>query len=67
LLGFRVEDLGCCKVISHRDYGRNVFVGTIFSDAPVGNGVIEDIFQDLKLILDNKAGGAGGDQLTTPV
>ena len=27
LLGFRIEDLGCCKVICHKDFGRKVFVG----------------------------------------
>ena len=49
LLGFRIEDLGCCKVICHRDFGRNVFVGVIFTNAHPSQGVIQDMFEDLKM------------------
>lgn len=54
LLGFRIEDLGCCKVISHRDFGRNVFVGTIFTNAHASTGIIQDLFAELKLALNKK-------------
>jgi len=54
LLGFRIEDLGCCKVISHKEFGRNVFVGTIFTDAHPSNGVVQDIFSDMKVALMEK-------------
>jgi hypothetical protein len=49
LLGFRIEDLGCCKVICHKEFGRKVFVGTIFTSVPISNGVIQDLFEDLNL------------------
>ena len=46
---------GCCKVISHRDFGRHVFVGSVFTNTPASVGVIEDLFLDLRLAL-NKQG-----------
>lgn len=42
LLGFSVDDLGCCKVVRHPLWGTNVFVGTIFTTAPPqGSRVME--------------------------
>lgn len=34
MLGFSVVDLGCCKALSHHDWGTNCFVGAVFTDAP---------------------------------
>lgn len=39
-LGFVVDDLGCCKVIRHALWGTNVFVGTIFTDAPPSSDIM---------------------------
>lgn len=64
LLGFRIEDLGCCKVISHREFGRNVFVGTIFTNAANSTGIVEDIFQELKLSLNQSESIQVGDDHT---
>lgn len=47
LLGFRIEDLGCCKVILHPKYGRNVFVGCIMTDAGKNSPVVDEILEDL--------------------
>ncbi|XP_034549620.1 metabolism of cobalamin associated Db isoform X2 [Notolabrus celidotus] len=42
-LGFRVEDLGCCRVIRHALWGTNVFVGTIFTNAPPTSDIIRKL------------------------
>lgn len=65
LLGFTIEDLGCCKVITHPEFGRNVMVGTLFTDAHPGNGVVQDVFDDLGMELDNR--NANKDDLTSNV
>ncbi|KAK7083780.1 hypothetical protein SK128_009710 [Halocaridina rubra] len=41
-MGFHIEDLGCCKVISHRLWGTHVFIGAIFTNAPVNSEILED-------------------------
>jgi len=48
LLGFRIEDLGCCKVISHNKFGRNVFVGCIVTNAAAGSDVVDNIIMDIR-------------------
>lgn len=42
-LGFRVQDLGCCKVISHHKWGTHAFVGSIFTNAPAESEFIQSI------------------------
>lgn len=49
LLGFVIEDLGCCKVISHREFGSRVFVGTIFAKADTRDSTLFSILDELDL------------------
>lgn len=42
-LGFTVDDLGCCKVLLHKEWKSNVFVGLIFTDAPVESHFFESM------------------------
>lgn len=48
-LGFKIEDLGCCKVIQHHVWGSHAFVGTIFTNAPPTSPVIKSCLQDYEL------------------
>jgi len=47
LLGFNIDDLGCCKVISHKRFNRYCFVGVIVTDAAAGSDSVENIVQDI--------------------
>ncbi|VDM39273.1 unnamed protein product [Toxocara canis] len=42
-LGFKITDLGCCKILEHALWGTNAFVGTIFTDAPVNSEAVSEI------------------------
>ncbi|XP_019731249.1 metabolism of cobalamin associated Db [Hippocampus comes] len=42
LLGFQIEDLGCCRVIRHPLWGAHAFVGTIFTNAPPSRLTMKD-------------------------
>lgn len=53
LLGFSIEDLGCCKVIEHSGFGKNVFVSCIVTNAAVGSDVLQNVISDLNLIGDS--------------
>ncbi|XP_029937086.1 metabolism of cobalamin associated Db [Myripristis murdjan] len=42
-LGFQIEDLGCCKVIRHALWGTHVFVGTVFTNAPLNSHIMKKL------------------------
>lgn len=44
-MGFRIEDLGCCKVLQHACWGSHAFVGTIFTNAPVESTIVQDMLK----------------------
>merc|ERR1712142_410879 len=47
LLGFRIEDLDCCKVIEHKRFNRHVFVGCIVTNAASGSDSVEGIIEEI--------------------
>jgi len=49
LLGFSIEDLGCCKVIAHNKFGRNVFVGCLITNAATESDVMQNVLQDISV------------------
>ncbi|KAE9417237.1 hypothetical protein Angca_004412 [Angiostrongylus cantonensis] len=56
-MGFRIEDLGCCKVLQHVVWGSRAFVGTLFTDAPIDCSIIQDIIQKVNtdnLVVNNR-------------
>lgn len=42
-LGFEINDVGCCKVISHQLWGSHAYVGSIFTNAPLDHPAINDV------------------------
>jgi len=40
-----IQDLGCCRVLSHKNFGLNCFVGTIVSNCPEDHKVFEMLRQ----------------------
>jgi len=52
-LGFTIEDLGCCKVLTHRVFGTKVFVGAVFTTAPLGSDALEAAVRAIGLVRDD--------------
>lgn len=46
-MGMEVEDLGCCKVLTHPVFGRHAFVGVVFTDAPHDSPFLRSIASKL--------------------
>ncbi|XP_076824682.1 cobalamin trafficking protein CblD-like isoform X2 [Clavelina lepadiformis] len=42
-LGFQIDDLGCCKVITHKKWGSKVFVGSIVTTASKCHPVMKQL------------------------
>jgi len=41
--GFEIEDLGCCKVIRHHVWGSHLYVGCLFTNAPVNHPILVEM------------------------
>jgi len=44
-LGFTIDDLGCCKVITHSQWGSSVFVGSVVTNATLTDDVIAKLLK----------------------
>lgn len=45
--GFEIEDLGCCKVLMHKRWGTNAFVGALFTNASRDSDVVQRLVVSL--------------------
>lgn len=45
-LGFKVEDLGCCKAIHHSKWSTHVIVGTIMTNAAADSPIISNLMAE---------------------
>ncbi|XP_064613649.1 cobalamin trafficking protein CblD-like [Liolophura sinensis] len=45
-LGFEIQDLGCCKVISHHLWGTHTFLGSVFTNCPTDDPVLEGLLKE---------------------
>lgn len=47
-LGFEIQDLGCCKVISHHLWGTHTFLGSVFTNCPTDDPILEGLLKEHK-------------------
>ena len=48
-LGFTIDDLGCCKVITHSQFNSGVFVGHVVTNATVTDDVIARLLKAVEI------------------
>lgn len=48
--GFTIEDLGCCRIMMHKEWGTHIFVGAIFTNAPLYSNEIQQVLNHYKSI-----------------
>jgi hypothetical protein len=46
--GFEINDLGCCKVISHKLWGSHAYIGSLFTNAPMDHPAIGELTAKLE-------------------
>jgi hypothetical protein len=46
-MGIRVQDLGCCKVIDHKEWGSCAFLGSLFTNAPSDSQAVTKVLEQL--------------------
>ena len=44
--GFEIQDLGCCKVITHHVWGTHTYVGCLFTNAPADHPILTSLMAD---------------------
>jgi len=52
-LGFKLQDVGCCRVIEHEDWGTDIYVTCIFTTAPYQSehllGILKSVQDKFKM------------------